>query len=331
MRLRGEKVGAKGAAGVLKGVLLHGLGPLSSSLIDAGTRLGGGGGSGGGEQAGASTLLVDAAKRWELLADEQGNQFRLSPSKAEALALEIAQEYLGESPRPKNGASTSTSSSTSSSATSTGTGTNSNSSSSSTASKAGTEAGAGAETGEDAAAQKARAKREKQKREKKKERSKRTHLVSSELLRVIFRTSGALTPMSQWASDKNMDFSTDAAVERQQRAVSGLQGALTVMRQWGLPWDLHTADVLMDECFGVGDEGGVRYVTQQMGERGLRARTSTLNCLLRCYAENGDCESAYQLVTEVMVPKQGQAQGQGQGVKTRELDKGAGAEAGTEA
>jgi hypothetical protein len=50
----------------------------------------------------------------------------------------------------------------------------------------------------------------------------------------------------------------------------------------------------------LGDLNGVKFVVQKMWEFGVYARTSTMNLLLKKYAENGDGESAYALVVGVM-------------------------------
>jgi hypothetical protein len=46
---------------------------------------------------------------------------------------------------------------------------------------------------------------------------------------------------------------------------------------------------------------GVKFVVQKMWEFGVYARTSTMNLLLKQYAENGDGESAYALVSGIHI------------------------------
>lgn len=127
-------------------------------------------------------------------------------------------------------------------------------------------------------------------------RSKATNRVFCELLRVLFRSS-----FQNVRTSYDSNFQVDREQERQQRVISGLRSSLTAMNLYGISWDINIADVLMDECLKVGDVNGVKFVVQSMWDNQLQARTSTFNALLKRYADNGDGESAYKVVMEVML------------------------------
>lgn len=150
---------------------------------------------------------------------------------------------------------------------------------------------------------------------------KRGLAVSCEFLRIVFRTSAlkkkfsSVSSMSSTAlaaelsgedsSDPyhlyDIDFQVNEVHEQQIRALAGLRGAMRVMDEYGVEWNVRVADALISECLNAGDPKGVRFVVQQMWDHRIHSRTSTFNALLTRYAENGDGESAYHLVHDVML------------------------------
>lgn len=119
--------------------------------------------------------------------------------------------------------------------------------------------------------------------------------VSGEFLRVMFRTAAAQTKM---VYDRN--FQVDILRTRKLKAEAGIKGVTDAMDHFKISWDINSADVLLDECLCVGDVAGVQFVADNMFRQKIWTRTSTFNAILRRYAENGDGESAYNLVTQVM-------------------------------
>ena len=125
--------------------------------------------------------------------------------------------------------------------------------------------------------------------------SKISHKVTGELLRVIFRTAAM---EAKGVADRN--FGTDLPQTQHSQTQDGLFNALEIIEGFRISWDIQTADVLMDECLRVGDIAGVQFVSETMWNKRIWARTTTFNALLHRYADNGDGESAYKLVHEVM-------------------------------
>lgn len=125
--------------------------------------------------------------------------------------------------------------------------------------------------------------------------SKRSPRVVGEFVRLMFQSA---VMEAKVFLDKN--FETDTLKTINEQAKDGIGKVLEVMEEFEIGWDIHTADVVMDECLRVGDLTGVSFVSETMWNKKIWARTSTFNTLLQRYADNGDGESAYKLVSEVM-------------------------------
>ena len=230
---RAEAVGAKGSAGILRGLHMH----VLNTYEDEGT------GSVSRRGVSARTLLVDcSAKPVDVFVNEEEQAKKMNASTAEAIAIDVADKYFYRSERQQLG------------------------------------------------------------------RPRHHHLVSIELLRVVFRSSVMLKDCAQSKAARPrdrlrysvIDFELDEGMEREERALAGLHAALSIMQRYGLQWDQQIADTLLDECLRVGDVTGMRFVAQRMWEEDIPVRTSTCNALLRRYAEDGDAEGAYSLVHGVM-------------------------------
>lgn len=115
-----------------------------------------------------------------------------------------------------------------------------------------------------------------------------------EFLRVVFQSAALQTKPVL-----NRNFEATAALNREAEALGGLRAATLALSKFGLPWDSHTADVLVDECLKTGDISAVNYIIAQMNVLNLYAGTPTFNSVLKRYAESGDGESAYQLLAEM--------------------------------
>ena len=116
-------------------------------------------------------------------------------------------------------------------------------------------------------------------------------------LRVVFRSAAV---RRKEVLDRN--FETDASASGFLKADAGLVESLALLRRFGETWSIHVADCLLEECLGLGDVEGVRFVARQMRQRGVLARTSTLNLALRLYAEDGNAEAALRLLNDTMKP-----------------------------
>lgn len=129
--------------------------------------------------------------------------------------------------------------------------------------------------------------------------------MSAELARVLFRTAAAENRFIKKQVD--MNFQVDSGRDSQQRTVQGLSSVLTTMSEYQLQWDTQLAEILLDECLRVGgtDTAGISQVVRSMWDHGIHATTSTFNALLRRYAESGDSESSYNLLTGVMMESAG--------------------------
>jgi hypothetical protein len=223
-------------------------------------------------------LLLDAAAEDRALDAELGINFRLSLSKALELTMEIADEFYGIEHLNSTANSTSNSSVPVSSI-------------SATQKINGTAAGKAAINEQSKAAVKPSPSPAPS--------PAHTHKVMSEVLRVVFRVAAV---GAKGKFDRN--FEADVYREREEKSLTGLSKTLEVITRYRLPFDIHTADVLVDECLRVGDVNGVKFVAQKMWVNGLYARTNTFNALLHRYASSGDGESAYRLVSNVMMPSE---------------------------
>ena len=127
----------------------------------------------------------------------------------------------------------------------------------------------------------------------------------AELVRVLFRTAAAESSYIKRQVD--MNFQTVSGMDGQQRTIQGLSSVLTTMSEYQLQWDTQLAEILLDECLRVGgtDIAGISQVVRSMWEHGIHATTATFNALLRRYAESGDSESSYNLLTGVMMASAG--------------------------
>jgi len=119
--------------------------------------------------------------------------------------------------------------------------------------------------------------------------------VLGELVRVVFRA--AVMEVKTYI-DRN--FAVDKARTERSQAQDGIGSILELMKKYDIRWDIHIADVIMDECLRVGDLTGVSFVSETMWNKKIWARSSTFNALLHRYAESGDGESAFRLVHDVM-------------------------------
>ena len=235
MKDRREPIHGNAYVGLLRGCWMHGLSP---------------------RQRGDSPLLVEAAEEERVYNEEVGNSFRMTPDKAEELALQVAAEYM----------------------------------SSMAAAAAVKEANIPVSNTTVAATNTSTGKRAMEKTAKK------NVPMLNEALRILFRVAAMRTHSG--VLDSNLEI--DQASDRELKAKAGLKDALDLMKKYNLKFVPQIADLLIDECLRIGDVNGVKFVVQRMWSSRLYARTSTYNTLLKRYAENGDGESAYGLVTNVM-------------------------------
>jgi hypothetical protein len=115
------------------------------------------------------------------------------------------------------------------------------------------------------------------------------------VLRTLFRCAVRVT---RAVMDSN--FETDDVVSNAARTDVALLSSVALLKRYKVHWDMLIVDTLLEECLRMGDLAGVYFVVRQMRKRGISARTSTLDCFLRRYAENGDAESAFALVNKTM-------------------------------
>ena len=92
------------------------------------------------------------------------------------------------------------------------------------------------------------------------------------------------------------NYEPDEEKETQQRILAGVVNVIDAMIRLKIQWNVHICDMLLDECLKAKDLEGVRFVCYVMDEVGLDLQTSSLNVLMQRYAENGDAESAYNLM-----------------------------------
>ena len=121
--------------------------------------------------------------------------------------------------------------------------------------------------------------------------------VLTEALRVVFRTAEM---RRKEVLDRN--FETDTSASGFYKADAGLVECLALLKRFKEDWTIHVADCLLEECLRLGDVEGVRFVARQMRQRGVLARTSTLNLALQLYADDGNAEAALKLLNDAMKP-----------------------------
>jgi pentatricopeptide repeat protein len=127
-------------------------------------------------------------------------------------------------------------------------------------------------------------------------RTKPSHSVTSEALRLLFRV-GALE--TRGVLDSN--YEDDIVNEREEQLKAGIVYFLNAMDEYNIPWDIHIIDALLKESMSIGSVNGVKFVVQRMYANDISARATTFNALLKCYAKNGDGESAFKLAENVML------------------------------
>lgn len=94
----------------------------------------------------------------------------------------------------------------------------------------------------------------------------------------------------------DINFEPDTITESSERTLAGIVAVLEAMMTYKISWDASICDTLIDECLKMNDIDGVKFVFYVMNESGIDIKTNTLNMLLKRYAENGDSESAYNLI-----------------------------------
>ena len=131
--------------------------------------------------------------------------------------------------------------------------------------------------------------------------TRRAQRVVNELVRVLFRTAAADNSVVR--SEVDMNYQPDISKQGQQQTVQGLSSVLSAISEYQLQWDAELAETLLDECMRLGgtDTAGISLVVRKMWENHIHARASTFNALLRRYAESGDAESAYNLLTGLLM------------------------------
>ena len=93
------------------------------------------------------------------------------------------------------------------------------------------------------------------------------------------------------------NFEPDVARETKERTMAGIINVLDIMMGQNISWTLSTCDMLVEECLKSKDLQGFQFVLYIMDQANIDLKTTTFNMLMKRYAENGDSESAHELIS----------------------------------